>query len=143
VTVPAGAVPDVSVSDGVRTVIGASAPRDAGQMAEDLVADLLIESDALREGDPALAATALAGPRLEEARREMADGADPPPGHTFSRMTVVIVRDPEDPQAVPRFGIRATGTSGTGAAVPFDRVFVLQEVDGVWLLTDELAPSDT
>ena len=143
VTLPPGAVPEVSLSDEVRTVTGERAHEDGQRMAQHLVADLTIEADALRGRDPGLAATALAGPRLEDALRRMDEGAAPA-AHTFDTMTVVLVRDPGDPQAVPRFGIRATGTLSTGDAdLPLDRVFVLQEVGGVWLLTDELAPGQT
>lgn len=144
VTLPAGTVPDVTVSGEVRTVIGERAAEDADRMAQHLAEDLLIETDALRTGDPTLAATALAGPRLGDAQRRIEDGAAQPSEHTFSGMTVVMVRDPADPQAIPRFGIRATGTRSTGgASTPLDRVFVLQEVEGVWLLTDELAPDES
>jgi hypothetical protein len=131
------------VSEEVRTVVGDSAPADAELMARHLVEDLLIEADAVRANDETLAATALAGPRLEDAQRRISEGAEPA-AHTFDTMTVVMVRDPDDPQSIPRFGIRATGDRADGGAgSPFDRVFVLQEVDEVWLLTDELAPART
>jgi hypothetical protein len=85
----------------------------------------------------------VAGPRLEAVRRQVADGTATPTDHAFDAMTVVVVRDPEDPQAVPRFGIHATGTrsAADAPAAPFDEVFVMAEVDGVWLLTDTLAPT--
>jgi hypothetical protein len=144
VEVPEDAVPPVSVSGDVRSVIGDRAGEDAGQMARDLVADLLIEADALRAGDTDLAATALAGPRLAAAREAISTGAAQPARVGYDSMTVVMVRDPGDPQAIPRFGIHVTGTRTTGGrSTPLDRVFVLQEVGGVWLLTDELAPART
>jgi Na+-translocating ferredoxin:NAD+ oxidoreductase RnfD subunit len=144
VDVPEGAVPPVQVSGEVRSVIGDRAGRDADQMARHLVADLLIEADALRSGDADLAATALAGPRLAEARVAVAAGDARPAIVDCDGMVVVMVRDPGDPQAIPRFGIRATGTRTVGGrSAPLDRVFVLQEVAGVWLLTDELAPART
>jgi Na+-translocating ferredoxin:NAD+ oxidoreductase RnfD subunit len=51
VEVPAGAVPAVAVSDEVRSVVGSRASADAETMAQDLVADLVIEADALRAAD--------------------------------------------------------------------------------------------
>jgi hypothetical protein len=143
VEVPPDAVPPVEVSDEVRSVVGSRVSADAGTMAQHLVEDLLIEADALRSADVDLAATAVAGARLEAVRRQVADGAATPADHTFETMTVVVVRDPEDPQAVPRFGVHATGTrtAGDAAAAPFDEVFVMAEVDEVWLLTDTVAPT--
>ena len=52
----------------------------------------------------------------------------------FDSMEVVLVRDPTDPQAVPRFGIHATGPRG---GAPVDTVYVLEDVGGTWLLTGE------
>lgn len=144
VAVPAGAVPAIALSDEVRTVVGQSAARDVEGMAQHLVQDLLIEAEALRTRDAVLAATALAGPRLASAERQITIGPTPPTVYAFTGMTVVMVRDPADPQSIPRFGIHATGTRTTGdASSSLDRVFVLQEAGGVWLLTDELAPDDT
>lgn len=133
VEVAEGEVPEVSVSRDVETVIGNAAAGQAEQMAQDLVADLEIEAEAIRSDDAQLAATAVAGPRLEE----LAQATEPVP-YELDTMSVVLVRDPEDPQAVPRFGIHATGRR---AGEPLDSVFVLAEVEGVWLLTDEIAAS--
>jgi Na+-translocating ferredoxin:NAD+ oxidoreductase RnfD subunit len=133
VSVPTGAVPPVTVSPEVQTVIGDRAARQGEQMGHDLVTDLLIEADAHRSGDTALAATAIAGPRLT-AFEEVSEI----PPYEFTTMTVVLVRDPEDPQAVPRFGIRASGFRG---ATEMDSIFVLQDVGGVWILTDEMEPA--
>lgn len=141
VDVPASAVPPVRVSSDVSSVVGDAAEKQASQMAEHLVADLAIEARALQTRDPELAATACAGQRLAETEKRLAAGEVGPSGHDFDAMTVVMVRDPEDPQAIPRFGIRGSGTRGEDEQ-PFDRVFVLQEVGGVWLLTDELDPDE-
>jgi hypothetical protein len=144
VDLPADAVPPVRVSGEVRSVIGDRAGRDADQMARHLVADLLIEADALRRDDADLAATALAGPRLAAARAAVTAGDARPATVDCDEMVVVMVRDPEDPQSIPRFGIHATGTRTiAGRTTPLDRVFVLEEVAGVWLLTDELDPALT
>ncbi len=132
VAVPPGAVPPVTVSGEVRTVIGDEAAGQADRMAHDLVAALMIEADAAASRDAQLAATALAGQRLE-------DFPDAVVSEDFevTTMEVVLVRDPEDSQAVPKFGIHATGRRGSG---PLDSVFELEEVHGTWLLTDEHPP---
>jgi len=130
VAVPASAVPSVTVADEVRTVIGDRAVDQAERMAHDLVACLMIEADAARSHDSALASSAIAGPRLEE----FPEGVWPGDDVRFSTMEVVLVRDPSDPQAVPRFGIHATGRRGPA---PVDSIFVLEDLEGTWLLTDE------
>jgi hypothetical protein len=76
-----------------------------------------------------MAASAIAGQRLEEFP---ASSTDEP--IEFATMEVVLVRNSEDPQAVPRFGIHATGTRG---ATPVDTVYVLEDAGGTWLLTGE------
>jgi len=132
VPVPDGAVPPITISQEVQTVIGDRAARLGEQMAHDLVTDLLIEADAHHSDDIALAATAVAGPRLAAFEE-----ASEIPSYEFSAMTVVLVRDPEDPQAVPQFGIRASGLRGATAA---ESIFVLQDAGGVWILTEEREP---
>ena len=113
VEVPDGAVPAVTVSDDVRTVVGDDAAAQADRMAHDLVADLMIEADAAGTEDRELAASAVGGPRLESFPDEAATG-----GVEFDAMEVVLVRDPADPQAVPRFGIHGRGSSGSDAPGP-------------------------
>jgi len=132
VAVPPSAVPSVTVSDEVRTVIGDKAVDQAERMAHDLVACLMIEADAARSHDSELAASAIAGERLEAFPEGVRPG-----DVRFSSMEVVLVRDPADPQAVPRFGIHATGMRG---AAPVDSVFVVEDLKGTWLLTDERDP---
>lgn len=129
VAVPDAAVPDVTVSPAVQTVVGDAAARQADAMAHDLVAALMIEADAAASGDADLAASAVAGERLEDFPAAGGTGAV-----EFDSMEVVLVRDPTDPQAVPRFGIHATGTRG---GAPVDTVYVLEDVGGTWLLTGE------
>ena len=99
-------------------------------MARDLVAALMIEAAAHAAGDSEMAASAIAGERLEDFATASGDGPI-----EFATMEVVLVRDPDDPQAVPRFGIHATGTR---AAAPVDTVYVLEDVGGTWLLTGEV-----
>ena len=129
---PAGAVPPVMVSDDVETMVGDEAASEAEHMAHDLVEGLMIEASAAAAGDLTLAASAIAGERLEA----FPEGVDDQPME-FSTMRVVLVRDPSDPQAVPRLGIHATGSRGSS---PVDSIFVLQDAGGTWLLTGEDDP---
>ena len=126
VAVPSDAASLVTVSEEARTVIGDEATGQADQMAHDLVAALMIEADAAASDDAGLAATALAGQRLEDFPDAIVEET-----FEFSTMAVVLVRDPADPQAVPKFGIHATGQRGGG---PLDSVFELEEAHGIWLL---------
>jgi hypothetical protein len=132
VRVPEGAVPTVVVSDDVESVIGDQANEQATQMAGDLVEALTIEADAAASGDADVAASAIAGQRLEDFPDGVGDGS-----FVFDTMQVVLVRDPTDPQAVPRLGIHATGAQG---GTPLDSIFVLEDVGGTWLLTDAQEP---
>lgn len=132
VRVPAGTVPTVVVSDEVGTVIEDQADERATQMADDLVEALIIEADAAASRDVGVAASAIAGQRLEDFPEGVSDGS-----FVFDTMRVVLVRDPTDPQAVPRLGIHATGAQG---GTPLDRIFVLEDVGGTWLLTDAHEP---
>ncbi len=133
VAVAPDAVPTVTVSEDVRTVIGDRAAGQADRMAHDLVAALMIEADAAASGDQELAAAALAGQRLDDFPAAATASGE----LEFTSMEVVLVRDPADPQAVPRFGIHATGQRGTA---PLDSIFVLEDAEGTWLLTDEHPP---
>lgn len=133
VTIPDDALPPVTVSDDVETVVGDRATAQADDMARDLMTALMIEADAAATDDADLAASAIAGQRLDDFPDGAAGAA-----YEFSSMEVVLVRDPTDPQAVPRFGIRATGQRGS---TPVDTVFVLEDAGGTWLLTEELPPA--
>lgn len=129
VEVPADSVPPVTVSADVETVVGDTATTQADAMATDLVAALIIELDAAAADDTEMAESAIAGERLEEFPDPAQEGAV-----EFASMEMVLVRDPDDPQAIPRFGIHATGTRGTS---PLDTVYVMENVSGTWLLTEE------
>lgn len=131
-TVPDGAVPPVVVSGDVETVIGDQADGHAAQMADDLVEALMIEAGAAASGDATLAASAIAGQRLEDFPEGVSEER-----FEFDTMQLVLVRDPTDPQAVPRLGIHATGARGE---IPVDSIFVLEDAGGTWLLTDVRDP---
>jgi hypothetical protein len=122
----------VAVSDDVETVIGDQADEHAAQMADDLVEALMIEASAAAAGDVDVAASAIAGQRLEDFPDGVSGGR-----FAFDTMQVVLVRDPADPQAVPRLGIHATGAHG---GAPVDSIFVLEDAGGTWLLTDVHEP---
>ncbi len=127
-------VPAVVVAAEVQSVIeglgGVTAQSET--MAADLVEGLAIEVGATEANDPTLAATALTGARLESFA-----ASGNAPTYDLTSLAVVVVRDPTDPQAVPRLGIRAGGSRDDS---PFDAVFVLQDVAGTWLIADELTP---
>lgn len=136
-------VPEVEVATEVQTVVGSEAREQADTMALHLVEDLTIVEDAIEADDPSLAASAAAGAYLDRLRAGMADGSATSIHHSFTHMTVLMARDPADQQAIPRFAIRATGTrTREGVDEPFDRVFVLQQASGFWLVTDERDPSE-
>lgn len=135
VTIPDGALPAITISDDVASVVGDRATLQADEMARDLMEALMIEADAAATNDAALAASAIAGQRLEEFPQGSLDER-----LEFSAMEVVLVRDPADPQAVPRFGIHASRQDGSA---PLDSIFVLEEADGTWLLTEEQEPESS
>lgn len=127
-------LPPVDVAPEVETVIesltGSSGQSEA--MATDLAEGLTIEANAAETNDAVLASTALVGPRLQSF-----DPTGGPTGYEFTALTVVVVRDPTNPQAIPRLGIRAVGVRDES---PLDAVFVLENAAGTWLIEDELTP---
>ncbi|GHJ59456.1 hypothetical protein NOK12_19740 [Nocardioides sp. OK12] len=135
VTLPAP--PEVGVSAEVESIRGGTSGLDAGEMATDLLAALAIEHRALEERDPAMAATALGATRLAATTDAIRAGVAPAT-YDVDAVELVLVRDPSDEQAVPRFGLHATGSVD---GRPLDRVFVLEPADGVWLLVDEIDPA--
>lgn len=127
-------LPPVTVAPEVDALIEAltGSSGQARDMAADLAEGLAIEATATVTDDPALAATAMIGTRLLSFD---STGSSAP--YDFTSMTVVVVRDPTNPQAIPRLGIRAGGVRDESA---FDSVFVLQDAGGTWLIEDELTP---
>lgn len=128
-----GTLPPVRVDDAVETITGSLTQTEADAMGRQLAESLLIEAKALEEGDDAMLQSAVVGKRLEADRAGAPNGVD----RRFSELTAVVVRDPTNPQAIPRLGIHARGTT---ADDPFDAVFVLARAGSTYLVADELTP---
>lgn len=110
VDVPAGAIPRVTLGDGTDAVSSLT-DEVAASMARDLVEGLVIEADALRRGDVDLAATAVSGPRLDEARAALADGGPVEVAtYAFRTLDLVIARADTTPQAAALFAFEVEGT---------------------------------
>lgn len=156
VDLPPGAVPTFTVDDDLAAVEGATQPGDEQAIARDLVEDLAIEADAVRLGDPELAATASFGARLDETLGRIAaqaDGAVSATTVALDEGRVVLLRDPVSPQARPQLGVAASGTvtevsmDASGRVTdqrsgPFEGVFLLTKVGDHHLLGAVL-PADT
>ena len=139
-----GAVPKVTIDASATRVQPPLRDATAQQMGHDLVESLRIESDAIRQSDFHLLATAVTSPRLDADRTAMSGTARGTAGDEFhfERMAVVLLRDPARPQAPPTLGIKSQGTvrrKSTGSPVPFAASFVLVDGGGTFLVADELA----
>lgn len=63
------------------------------------------------------------------------------PDYEFESMTVVLLRDPDQPQAPPRLGITATGSVSDptdGTTGPFEGSFALADAGGYYVITDRI-----
>jgi hypothetical protein len=126
----------------------------AVQMVRDLADDLVTAGDALRHLDAARLATASDGAWLAAQQRavEAARSSGRMEITTWrqTRASVVLVHDPGNPQASPILGIDLSGVvhreqcdAHTGAvlvdegSLPSRRLFVLDRVGGVFLITAE------
>lgn len=131
----------------------------ARPMVEDFLADLMIEHDALQQGDLALAATAAAGVRLDAIRDQMqraaGDGDVVASTYSFDRITFVLAFDPRNNQTGPQYAVEVHGTEHvatyTGSPAtrlvgqtdkPIDRVHPLLFREGHYLIAaDYTAPT--
>ena len=158
VHLPAGAVPAVTVSTHLRRADVALSAGDAHQIGQDLVEDLAITGDAVRRGDRNLAATAAFGDLLVGLGDEIAGQrpGDPVtvPLYYVRQATVVLLKDPTNPQSVPQLGVVASGrrtdvtrTSADGRVLDqrtadFRNVFLVTRV-GAHYLVGRLLPAGT
>ena len=127
----------------------------ARKMAQDVVSDLAIAGEALRNRDGRLASTAASGAWLQAVQRQIdAAGSDGPvvvPRYRFDRMSVVAVTDPLRPQDPARIGVAAHGMvdlvtyTGPSPGHPasqsdstFDRRFVVTLSGDHYLITAEV-----
>lgn len=123
VELPDGSVPEVVVSDEARALDPSLDAAAAQGLATDVLVALEVERRvAAGEAGAEEARAILTGPWLEEVLAAPGGGGPPPPP-TFDRMRVVVVREPGNPQAVPRLGIEARPERGSGDDGPF--LFVL------------------
>lgn len=131
----------------------------ATRVLEDVAADLAILSEALRKGDPEIARTASFGTHLtsttERIDTNAAAGRSEEVLHTYDSAELVLLRDPISPQSVPQLGLFLTGTredvsysDPSGGQIDsrstgeFEQVFLVTDVDGHWLIGDEMDPTD-
>lgn len=129
---------DATLDDGPGPAISLDS---AKSMARDLVHGLAIERHAVERSDADLAASALAGVRLEQARERIASGAGPDI-YSIDSLTATFVRVEPGPQAPPELALKATGeVTRAGGTEPLDATFVLTQVDGTYLLVNELDAS--
>lgn len=158
VDLPAGAVPTATISDALAAVPGAISDADAQRIARDLVENLAIEAQALRDGSAAVAATAAFGPHLVDLQRQLATarrtGRTTVTEHRIDELEVVLLQDPVRPQAVPQLGVRAVGQatelvySGDPLVLedqttaPLTAVYLVTELDGHHLI-GEVLPADS
>lgn len=134
VAVAPGDLPPVHIDASVARIQVAMTPALAQQMASDLLADLIIEGDAIRSHSEALAATAATGRELGIVQHQVdvatAGGPAGVPGHSFASLSVVSVKDPLRPQDPARLGI----------AVPGGRIYALTLVGDHYLIALQVSP---
>jgi hypothetical protein len=144
VTIDPTSIPEPTIDGEVREIDASVTIDRARRMAHDLVADLMIEADALAHRDASLATAASLGPRLARTRDLIAAGGttESPLRYRFTSLRVVVVRDPANPQASPELGIDAHGAASAPGTpqVAIRRVFVLTRVQGSHLIADDVEP---
>ena len=137
------ALPPVEVSEGAVNIQGALDDARAEEIVADVLIALEIERQALESRDLALASTALAGDRLAEVSQMLAAAVTgpppvPPPVRPVAA-EVVTVRDPTNPQAVPRLGVVITSERAERDGVSAETVVethVVVEAGGHHLITE-------
>jgi hypothetical protein len=86
----------------------------AERMLHDAIEDLMIANDAVKDGDPMLAATAATGAWLREIERGIAsakaEGKFGALSYRFDQAAIVLVEDKSAPQDPPAAGLRLKGT---------------------------------
>jgi len=145
-----GTVPPVGVAPSVDELSTRYSQDDADRMARDLLEDLAIEAEALRTGDADLAATASTGTRLEAVRDAIAAGDTSGVAvYDLQDLTLFLHRELAAGQAAPRLGLAVEGSRRTAASASdrtpgddeaFAAVFLLEQVEGHWLIEDQRDP---
>ncbi|MCO5321164.1 MAG: hypothetical protein M9922_07170 [Microthrixaceae bacterium] len=152
-------LPEVTLSLAARESAASLDTDLAAEVGCDVAQDLVVESLALREGDPVQLEHALTNERLSRTRARI--GSNATAGITedwiydFDSMELVLLRDPVRPQAVAELGLHSTGTitavthgdptvdtvTQTDSWV-FDVVHRLARSDDRFLIRQELSPLD-
>jgi hypothetical protein len=145
-------LPAFTVDPSATAANGAISEASAPQMARDLLAGLVIEAEAARRGDLALAASADTAERLDEARIAIGDGTAEIVSYSFDRLRFILHRNLAATQAAPRVGVVADGSVTVeastdparppGTTEPFAGVFLLEPVRGYWLIAGSAPLSD-
>jgi Na+-translocating ferredoxin:NAD+ oxidoreductase RnfD subunit len=110
----------------------------ARTMARDLVIGLHHIETATLARDPKLAAPFLTSRGRDQLEQELAVMLDATPvaspaAYQFDRMTVVVMREGRNSQAVPKLAIRAEGVVA-GSTETADRTYAMAEVNGRFLI---------
>jgi Na+-translocating ferredoxin:NAD+ oxidoreductase RnfD subunit len=147
-------LPPVTVDPAVHRADPSVTQDEALRMGQDLIADLLIEASAVARQRADLAATAAEGTALEQVRQgiQIAKQARQvvTTSYRLDRITVVLVRDRNNPQAAPQLGVEAVGAIHraisrahliTATDAPYNETFVLALTGAHFVIVAGPAPS--
>jgi Na+-translocating ferredoxin:NAD+ oxidoreductase RnfD subunit len=152
VAIGSAEIPPVKIDRAVRKIDASLTPATARLLVRDLLADLVIEGDALKQRSTVLAATADAGPRYLKLEHVLvtAKPTDELVVTNYQLRTATVVLVHTTFQSGPQIAVRATGTirrvsyRGSRATrvvtsrAAFTRTFVLLHTGGHYLIaTDE------
>ena len=152
------ALPSVEIDAGLLRIDPDIDDARAAAMGLDVAVDLEVEARAILGADAELLKTVAAGSRLRNLQHELdavRRGREPRiDEYTFERMRLVLVYDPQNAQAGPRYGLETRGTvrrrtyDGIGSVrvarqeeVPFERTFALLLREGHYLIAADYPPS--
>jgi len=128
----------------------------ARRLVRDVIADLIIEADAMKEQRASLLATAATGDSLRTLEQDLisekAGGQTVVPSYQFGQITIVLAYDPNAPQSPPDVAVRIVGTihratytaSSPQSLIsqsdsPYDRTFAVGLVEGHYLITRDVS----
>jgi hypothetical protein len=134
VSIPAGDLPDLTVSKDFKTVIGTVSDERADAILSEALASLEIERMAAAKGDADMAAAAATGSRLKALKAQIRGGGpDVTVGDgDLSGASLEIVR--ANPKAIPQIGVDLEGTDADGK--PFTASLTLTQVGQHYLIAD-------
>lgn len=147
---PVVAAPTIRISPAVDGVVATFAPSRAEAMGTDLAQNLALVDQALGSGEVAPAEEAAVGDFLADLEERITSGDAAVPGLVLDEVTIVVLREPGNPQALPEFGALVQGTVNEASADPvipvdgqgrFDLVFRLREAGGHHRIAAILPPN--